>query len=240
VWTLEERHAVLTKLTEQRAGGTLGAFEDTLLSYFSNPEVFEAEESGIYGFSAVQRTGEEIRYCKIGANPIGVCSPSVASIIETTLTPPLNGIDGCSPIYGFHVFHKTGALFKILNTYQLSTKNRVFKGSNCTITSNTDRMLEDLATLYKYQKDHPNVLLEPMLLGLRTTKDKADSYTYLNQLKAPELCIYTEILLRAFQACETGSQRWILSMVDARRAIETKLIKNKPVQKRIFENSFSF
>lgn len=240
VWTLEERHAVLTKLTEQRAGGTLGAFEDTLLSYFSNPEVFEAEDSGIYGFSTVQRTGEEIRYCKIGANPIGVCSPSVASIIETTLTPPLNGIDGCSPIYGFHVFHKTGALFKILNTYQLSTKNRVFKGSNCTITSNTDRMLEDLATLYKYQKDHPNVLLEPMLLGLRTTKDKADPYTYLNQLKAPELCIYTEILLRAFQACETGSQRWILSMVDARRATETKLIKNKPVQKRIFENSFSF
>jgi hypothetical protein len=79
-----------------------------------------------------------------------------------------------------------------------------------------------------------------LILFERTTKEKADPYTYINQLKSPELCMYTEILLRAFQAAESTSMRWILSMVDAKRAVETRIVKGKTVKKKIFENSFSF
>jgi hypothetical protein len=238
IWTLEDRAAVLAAITERRGASKTTPFDTILLSYLTNPEVFDVD--GMYGFVSVTRTGEEVRSCKIGANPLGICPPNLASIVESVLEPPLNGIDGCAPIYGFHVFFKTGSLFKILNTEKLNPKNRQFQGSNCTITSNLDRMLDDLSSLYKYQKDHPNALLEPMFLKLRTTKEPADPYTYLNQLKSPELCIYTELLLRAFQACETGSLRWILSMVDSKRAVEIKIIKGKPVPKKIFENSFTF
>jgi hypothetical protein len=50
--------------------------------------------------------------------------------------------------------------------------------------------------------------------------------------------MYTEILLRAFQSVEPTSMRWILSIVDAKRAVETRIVKGKPVKKFIFENSF--
>jgi len=33
---------------------------------------------------------------------------------------------------------------------------------------------------------------------------------------------------------------WVLSMVDAKRAIETKVVKGKSIQKHIFENSFKW
>jgi len=239
IWTLEERAAVVAGLTERRGTSTTTPLDDTLLFYLSNPEVFESA-SGIYGCISLTRTGDEVISCKIGANPLGVCPPSVATLVKTALEPPLNGIDGCAPLYGFHVFYKTGSLFKILNTEKLNPKNRVFTGSNCSITSNLDRMVEDVNYLYKYHAHHVNPLLDPMLLTLRTTKERADPYTYLDQLKAPELCIYTEILLRAFQACETTPLRWVLSMVDAYRATEVKTLKGKPVQNRIFKNSFSF
>lgn len=239
VWTLEERHAVLSAITERRGTHTTTPQDELILSYFSNPEVFDTPD-GIYGFISITKTGEEVPYCKVGTNPVGAAPPSIRSLIDPVLEPPLNGIDGCSPLYGFHVFYKTTPMLKILNTEKLSVRNRVFTGSNCTITSNLDRMLEDIAQLYKYQKDSKYILLAPMILQQRTTKEKADPYTYINQLRSPELCIYTEILLRAFQAVEPTSMRWLLSMVDAKRAIETKVVKGKSIQKLIFENSFKW
>jgi len=239
VWTVEERQAVLIGITERRGRSTTTPLDEVILSYISNPDIFETPD-GIYGCTCITRKGEELRYCKVGSNPVGIAPPSLLSLIEPVLEPPLNGIDGCSPLYGFHVFFKTGSMFKILNTEILATKNKVFTGSNCTITSNLKRMLQDISRLYKYQTDHPNILLDPLILFERTTKEKADPYTYINQLKSPELCMYTEILLRAFQAAESTSMRWILSMVDAKRAVETRIVKGKTVQKKIFENSFSF
>jgi hypothetical protein len=239
IWTLEERYAVLSAITERRGTGTTTPQDERILSYLTNPEVFDTPDK-IYGFISITKTGKEISYCKVGANPISVTPPSLSSLIQPVLEAPLNGLDGCAPLYGFHVFYRTKPIFKILNTEKLNTRNRVFTGSNCTITSNLDRMLEDIGQLYKYQKDPKYALLAPMIMEERTTKEKADPYTYLNQLRSPELCMYTEILLRAFQAVETGSIRWILSMVDAKRAVETKLVKGKSVQKFIFENSFAW
>jgi hypothetical protein len=239
IWTLEERHAVLSAITERRGTGTTTPIDDTILSYLTNPEVFDTPD-GIYGFISITHTGQEIPYCKVGTNPVGVAPPSIRSLIDPVLEPPLNGLDGCSPLYGFHAFTKTMPIFKILNTERLNPRNRQFKGSDCTITSNLDRMLEDIAQLYKYQKDPKYILLAPMILQQRTTKERADPYTYVNQLRSPELCMYTEILLRAFQAVEPTATRWILSMVDTKRAIETKIIKGKSVKKLIFEISFSW
>jgi hypothetical protein len=82
--------------------------------------------------------------------------------------------------------------------------------------------------------------LLPMLFQIRKVKEAAEPFTYLDQLKSPQLCMYSEILLRAFQAVETTSRRWILSMVDAKRAVEVSLKKGKEVKKAIFQNSFAF
>lgn len=238
IWSLDERHAVLTALTERRGIGTTTPFDDLIISNLSNPEVFDID--GIYGFTQITKTGEELRYCKVGSNPVGICPPSVVSLVEPILELPLNGIDGCAPIYGFHVFYKTAPLFKILNTEKLNARNRVFHGSNCTITSNLDRMLEDVTTLYKYQKEYNMTSLLPMLFQIRKVKEAAEPFTYLDQLKSPQLCMYSEILLRAFQAVETTSRRWILSMVDSKRAVEISMKKGKEVKKAIFQNSFAF
>jgi len=237
IWSIEERQSVFAAITERRGTGTVTPMDDTILSYVTNPEVFNTPE-GIYGFISIHSNGQDVRYCKIGTNPVAVAPPSINSLIDPVLEPPLNGLTGCSPLYGFHVFYKTMPMFKILNTEKLNPRNRVFTGSNCTITSNLDRMLEDIMQLYKYQKDPKYILLEPLILQQRTTKEKADPYMYINQLRSPELCMYTEILLRAFQSVEPTSMRWILSIVDAKRAVETRIVKGKPVKKFIFENSF--
>jgi hypothetical protein len=238
VWTLEERTAVLMVITDRRGLGTTTPLDELILSNLSNPEVFDID--GIYGFTSLTKTGEEAQYCKVGTNPIGIAPPSITTLIDPILNPPLNGIDGCAPIYGFHVFYKTGSLFKILNTEKLNARNRVFTGSNCTITSNLDRMLEDTAMLYKYYKTNIDRLsqLHPMIFGIRKTKEAAERLVYLDQLRSPQLCIYLEILLRAFQAVETTPLRWVLSMVDANRATEVIRKKDKEIRKAIFQNSF--
>jgi hypothetical protein len=238
IWSLDERYAVLTAITERRGTGTTTPIDDLIISNLSNPEVFDVD--GIYGFTQITKTGEEVQYCKVGSNPVGICPPSVLSLIEPILELPLNGIDGCAPIYGFHVFYKTAPLFKILNTEKLNARNRVFTGSNCTITSNLDRMLEDITSLYKYQKEYNMTALLPMIFQIRKVKEAAEPFTYLDQLKSPQLCMYSEILLRAFQAIETEPRRWILSMVDAKRAVEVFIKKGKEIQKAIFQNSFAF
>jgi len=238
IWSLDERHAVISAMTERRGTGTTTLTDELIISTLSNPEIFDVD--GIYGFTQITKTGEELRYCKVGSNPVGICPPSVLSLVEPILDSPVNGIDGCAPIYGFHVFYKTAPLFKILNTEKLNARNRVFHGSNCTITSNLDRMLEDVTTLYKYQKEYNMASLLPILFQIRKTKETAEPFTYLDQLKSPQLCMYSEILLRAFQAVETTSRRWILSMVDSKRAVEVSMKKGKEVQKAIFQNSFAF
>jgi hypothetical protein len=238
IWSLDERHAVLTAITERRGTGTTTPLDDLIISNLSNPEIFDVD--GIYGFTSITKTGEELRYCKVGSNPVGICPPSIIDLINPILDTPVNGIDRCAPIYGFHVFYKTAPLFKILNTEKLNARNRVFTGSNCTITSNLDRMLEDVTSLYKYQKEYNMTSLLPMIFDIRKVKETAEPFTYLDQLKSPQLCMYSEILLRAFQAIETEPRRWILSMVDAKRAVEVTTKKGKEIQKAIFQNSFAF
>jgi len=238
IWSLDERHSVLSAITDRRGIGITTPLDDLILSNLTNPEVFDVD--GIYGYTQITKTGEEVRYCKVGSNPVGICPPSVLSLVDPILDLPVNGIDGCAPIYGFHVFYKTAPLFKILNTEKLNARNRVFTGSNCTITSNLDRMLEDVTSLYRYQKEYNMIALLPMLFQIRKTKEITDPFTYLDQLKSPQLCMYSEILLRAFQAVETEPRRWILSMVDAKRAVEVFVKKGKELKKAIFQNSFAF
>ena len=224
IWTLDERHAVLHSITERKGLNQLTPVDEQILSYLKNPEIFEAD--GVVGYTILESNGTVTRYCKIGEAPIGVCPPIIK--MEEILEEPLNGLTGCSPIYGFHVYYKRNIIFKILNKENLDAKSPQFKGSDCSITPNLKPMKEHIRILYKYKEDHKMHLLDPIIL-----KD-------VDSLNAPQLCMYIELLLRAFQSVETTGLRWILSMIDSERAEEVVIKKKKESKKKIFAGAFSF
>jgi hypothetical protein len=229
IWTLEERHAVLHSITERRGLHQVTPLDEQILSYLKNPEIFEGD--GVVGYTILESNGTVTRYCKIGEAPIGVCPPIIK--MNEILEEPLNGLDRCSPVYGFHVYFKRNIIFKILNKSNLNTKNRQFTGSDCSITSNLGPMKDHLRILYKYKEDHAMHLLNPMIL-------KGGDTLGIDDLKSPQLCIYIEMLLRAFQSVETTGLRWILSIIDSERAEEVVKKKGKETKKKIFAKSFSF
>jgi hypothetical protein len=229
IWTLEERHAILYSITERRGLNQLTPIDEQIISYLKNPEIFEGD--GVVGYTILELNGTVTRYCKIGEAPIGVCPPVIK--MEEILDKPLNGLDGCSPIYGFHVYSKRNILFKILNKHNLDAKSPQFKGSDCSVTPNLKPMKEHLRILYKYKEDHAMHLLDPIIL-------KGGESLGIDSLNAPQLCMYIEILLRAFQSVETTGLRWILSMIDTERAEEVFKKKEKEMKKKIFAKTFSF
>ena len=77
-------------------------------------------------------------------------------------------------------------------------------------------------------------------------KVKEKTICYLDKkagliLKGPSICLYIEILLRAFQSVETTDLQWVLSMVDSVRAEEVISQKGKAdTFKKLFKTSFTW
>jgi hypothetical protein len=148
------------------------------------------------------------------------------------IEPPLNGLTNCAFIYGFHIYDvedknsDTKVVFKILDKNILGKKTKRFTGFKCIGASNRPPLLNFINMLYAYQKEHSITELEPILLEV------VENDIYLNTSSGPSLivaniCLYVEILLRAFQSVEKTKLRWVLSLID------TVLAENE--SKKIFQ-----
>ena len=248
IWTFEERSAVLHGLIQRRNTDAENSTDTILYPMFHNPEVFETtyNKNEIIGYLSVSKKGVISQHYKIGDGPIQELSTGeiVDHVNHDVLEKPLNGLDRCAPLYGFHAFTKDTIIFKTLNKLSLDPKSKKFKGFNCDGASNLKPLYNIINILYAYQKEHAITDLEPMKLIIEKVKEKKICYLDKDAgliLKGPSICLYIEILLRAFQSIETTDLQWVLSMVDSVRAEEVISQKGKTdTFKKLFKTSFTW
>jgi hypothetical protein len=248
IWTLDERSAVLHGIIERHDTDAATDTDKILYPMFHNPELFETtyNKNNITGYLSVSRKGVISQHYKIGNGPIQELSTGeiVDHVNHDVLETPLNGLDRCAPLYGFHVFTKDTIIFKTLNKLSLDPKSKKFKGFNCYGASNLKPLFNIIDILYTYQEEHAITDLEPMKLIIEKVKEKKICYLDKDAgiiLKGPSICLYIEILLRAFQSVETTDLQWVLSMVDSVRAEEVISQKGKAdTFKKLFKTSFKW
>jgi hypothetical protein len=149
-----------------------------------------------------------------------VCPTNLMKIVERNIGEPINGTTDCGLLYGFQTLVGKYNTYKTLNQEDIPTRG--FRGSNCSVTSNKTPIIDRIKILYDLIDSNNIVELKDLKIvpfGLSSDKQTKYDYETFDEMTSAQLCIYLELLLRAFEMFHIDGKKWSLTLVDSARAI---------------------
>jgi hypothetical protein len=214
-WSPKERAAVLEGIIK-RKGTSLESGDEDLKDLFSTTEIFEG--NGITGY-LYYHNGLNVKCRAITdkGKQTQICPTNLMKNVEKNIGEPNNGTTDCGEMYGFQTMLGRSTVFKTLNQSDIPTRG--FKGSNCAVTSNKNPIIDRINKLYEIIETHNIKELKPLMItSIEYAKITKYDFEKLEDMTAAHLCIYLELLLRAFDKYNVLGKKWALNLVDSARA----------------------
>lgn len=215
VWTIEERKAILEGIIKRR-GTSLENGDSDLIKLFSTTELFSG--NGITGY-LYYKDGLQIR-CRALSDKgqhTFLCPTNLYKNVEKNIGESINGTTHCGKLYGFQTLNGSSLVYKTLNQDDIITRG--FRGSNCSVTSNKIPIIDRINILYELIKTNNLTELKNLMIA-PIEREKVSKYDFetLEEMTSSQLCIYLELLLRAFDKLNIMGKNWSLNLVDTARA----------------------